>query len=376
MADHRYSIRDRYGYRTLPNPPVHWLADLWFRPVVDVASTGSVELDTPISFRAHEVRTGSIEGARADFEQMVTQLVCATLPGVRQVEANPGDWGIDAFVGSLDDGGTADIWQSKFFIDGVGNVQQRQIRESFNAAVSAATNNNYQLSSWILCLPCSLDAPMTKWWDGWKKRTAKKFPDLTIDLWDETQIIRRLQSPEGDSVRSHYYGRGIVARPPESRKVLDHPDDGSLDSALFLRQLREAGHAELEAAKREFFNAEILAREVLDKGVRHELESLRDGDASVHSLWEHRFNSACENHTGKRLPGLHRDVMADVRAEHGTLMASLMPGIVHLFGMVHRVVEDGRAGWVRCWRDLAEKHLLERSSGSETPVQDEASSDG
>ena len=344
--------------------------------MVDVARTGSVELDPPITFRVHEVRTGSIEGARTDFEQMVTQLVGAALSGVRRVEANPGDWGIDAFVGSLDDEETAAIWQSKFFIDGVGDVQKRQIRESFEAAVSAARDNKYKLSSWILCLPCSLDAPTTKWWDGWKKRTARKYPDLIIDLWDETQIFRRLQSPEGDTVRSHYYGRSIAARPPESRIVLDHPDDGSLDSALFLRQLREAGHAELEAAKREFFNAEILAREVLDKGVRHELEGLRDGDASIHSLWEHRFNAACEEHTGKRLPGLHRDVMADVRAERRALMASLVPGLVHLCGMVHRVVEDGRAGWVRCWRDVAEELLLERSDWSETPVQNEASSDG
>ena len=357
-------------------PPCERPAGLWCRPVVDVASTGSVELDPPINFRAHEMRTGSIEGARTDFEQMIAQLIDATLPGVRRVEANPGDWGIDAFIGSLEEGENAAIWQSKLFLDGVSDSQQGQIRESFDGAVTAAADNGYRISSWILCLPCSLDAPATRWWDGWKRRTAKKHPGLLIDLWDETQLRRRLLSREGEPVRTHYYGRSISTRPPETRTVLDPPDVGSFDSALFVRQLREAGHAELDAAKREYFNAEILAREVLDKGVRDELKGLRDGDASIHSLWEHQFNAACEEYAGNRLPGLHRDVMADVRTERSFLMASLKPGLIHLYGMVHRVVEDGRAGWVRCWRDVAQEHVLERPGGTAALEHEGAGSDG
>jgi len=80
----------------------------------------------PISFRAHEVRVGSIDGARADFQQMIAQLVRASTPSVRTVAANPGDWGIDVFVGSLAD--EIVVWQSKYFIAGVGDAQQRQIR--------------------------------------------------------------------------------------------------------------------------------------------------------------------------------------------------------------------------------------------------------
>ena len=179
--------------------------------------------------------------------------------------------------------------------------------------------------------------------DGNRGRPGS-IPVLSLTLGRDPKLRRRLLSREGEPVRSHYYGRSIAARPPEPRTVLDPPDGAPFDSALFVRQLREAGHAELEAAKREYFNAEILAREVLDKGVRHELRGLRDGDASIHSLWEHQFNAACEEHAENRLPGLHRGVMADVRVERSSLMASLKPGLVHLYGMVHRVVEDGRAG--------------------------------
>ncbi len=344
--------------------------------MADIGRTTAIELDAPISFLAHQLRTGSIGGARSDFEQMITQLVCSTLPTVRQIEANPGDWGIDAFVGSLDDGGTAAVWQSKYFVNGVERSQQEQIRESFAAAVSAAAANGYGLSSWTLCLPCSLTAPATKWWDSWRKKKVKEHPDLIIDLWDETQLRRRLLSPEGDPVRRHYFGREVSARPLVSRAIHAPPEDGSLEGALFLRQLRAARHVEFEAAKREFFNAELMAREVLDKGVREELQELLDGDASIQSLWEHRFNASCGQHCGDQLPGLHRDVMADVNKSRGDLMASLAPSLVHLYGMVHRVVEDRRAGWVRYWRDVADAHILGGSEDAEASELEGTRNDG
>lgn len=61
---------------------------------------------------------GGKEGARELFEKLIRQLVGLRYPGVSRVTANPGDWGIDTFVGELD--GVISVWQSKFFIDGVG----------------------------------------------------------------------------------------------------------------------------------------------------------------------------------------------------------------------------------------------------------------
>ena len=311
-------------------------------------------LDSPISFRSHELRTGSLDGARADFEQMLAQLVGSTIAGVRAVQANPGDWGIDCFVGELDRSGKASVWQSKFFIDGVRDSQKAQIRESFKAAVTAAADAGYILESWILCIPCSMDGPTTAWWDNWVKRQKKL--GVAISLWDETELITRLLSIEGDRVCSHYYGAKSVDDLGNTH-VSEIPDGEDFDSALFVRQLLEAGHVELDSAKREFFNAELIAREVLDKGVAAEMRQLSAADAGVQLIWEHRFNAACENNTDLRLPGLHSDVMADIRAERQSLMPHVTSNIVHMCGMAHRVVEDSRAGWVRNWRDVAADHL-------------------
>lgn len=328
-----------------------------------IPSGAAFGLDPPISFHAHEVRTGSPDGARSDYEKMVTQLVASTTPGVRSVEANPGDWGIDTFVGELDQSGRATIWQSKFFIDGVESSQKHQIREAFKSAVRAAKEHGYELDSWILCVPCSMDGPTTVWWDRWAKKQSKE-TGVPIVLWDETELINRILSTEGERVRLHYYGRANEAS-PEEREVAAVPDGNDLDSALFVRQLSEAGHVELDSAKREFFNADLMAREVMDKGVPAELMALAAADADVQAIWEHRFNSACVTTQGRQLPTLHVDVMADIRSERASLMPRLTGNIVHVCGIAHRVVEDGRAGWVRDWRDVASSHLTEHSPPAE-----------
>jgi len=327
-----------------------------------------MELDPPVSFSAHEVRTGSPDGARADFEQMVTQLVAETTSGVRSVKANPGDWGIDTFAGELDHSGRVTFWQSKFFIDGVGNTQKKQIREAFKSAVGAAKEHGYELDSWILCIPCSMDGPATAWWDRWARKLTKE-TGVPIVLWDETELRKRILSREGDRVRQHYFGRSAVVGEDE-REVADIPDDHDLDSTLFVRQLTEAGHTELDSAKRGFFNAELIAREVMDKGVPGELKALASADAGVQAIWEHRFNSACVTTEGRELPTLHAEVMADIRSEKASLMPRLTANIVHVCGIAHRVVEDRRAGWVRDWREVASQHLGEHRPADEVQRYD------
>ncbi|MET8112764.1 tetratricopeptide repeat protein [Streptomyces prasinus] len=156
----------------------------------------------PINFRAHELRTGSIDGARADFEKMITALAGATIPNIRRIEANPGDWGVDAFAGDLD--GAIIVWQSKYFMPVTTPSHSQQIRTSFASALKAARDNGFTIANWVLCIPSSMDGPAAKWWDRWKKK-AEKDHSVVIQLWDETELMRRLHSPEGNQVRRAYF---------------------------------------------------------------------------------------------------------------------------------------------------------------------------
>jgi hypothetical protein len=308
--------------------------------------------EPPINFAAHQFRAGNLAGARDDFEQMLAMLIAAVLPGARAIAAHPGDWGIDVLLGDLS--GLVVVWQSKYFWPGLTRSAQAQIRESFDSALAAAENNGYALRQWVLCVPSSMEPATAQWWDRWRARRQRE-TGVVIELWHETVLRDLLARPDAAHVRRHYYDPYApepVRRAPV--RPLDPVEATNLDAALFVRQLRAAGHTEVESAKHEFFNADLLARETLDKGVRAEIEALGEADSIVHGIWEARFNASTQTYLGDRLPGLHAEVMGDIR-ESVAFPAGLPAGPVHRCGLMHRVVQDRRAGWTRHWRQVAER---------------------
>ncbi|WP_344330440.1 serine/threonine protein kinase [Streptomyces globosus] len=284
---------------------------------------------------------------------MVAQLAAATTPNVRAIAANPGDWGIDAFAGNL--GGAITVWQSKYFMPITTKRHTQQVEESLGNALKAAAKNGHTIDSWILCVPSSMDGPMAAWWDAWHKKMEKEH-SLVIQLWDATTLVRKLLSPEGDDVRRGFYETYAQAPPVEQLRLVLEVEDGTaaaLGSALFIRQMTEAGHVELDSAKRQFFNADLVAREIAHKDVPAEVAALSSADATLHGLWEMQFNECVAE---DRLSALHPRVWRDVRNEHDKLPKALRLELVHSWGLVHRLVENGKAGWVKHWRQIAVEH--------------------
>ncbi|MCB2411124.1 hypothetical protein [Hymenobacter lucidus] len=109
----------------------------------------------------------NLPGARDAFEQDCKKLFQKMHPGrpVHVVRANPGDGGIDVFVGEF----SAEpliVYQCKFFLEGFGDSQKEQIRESFR---SISKSNIFSVSQWVLCVPTDdLDLKEHKWWSEWK----------------------------------------------------------------------------------------------------------------------------------------------------------------------------------------------------------------
>jgi hypothetical protein len=155
----------------------------------------------PINFAVHQVRAG-VQGAREDFQHMVSQLVRTTSPAARMLASNPGDWGIDVLCGRLDD--RVIIWQAKYFIPCVSRSHHQQIRDSFASAVRHASNHGYRLTRWVLCVPSSMDGPTAKWWDRWKV-LQQEATSVDLELWDETTLRELLISDVAESVRKHFY---------------------------------------------------------------------------------------------------------------------------------------------------------------------------
>lgn len=301
-----------------------------------------------------------VEAARAEFERLVEDIVSLKHPDVQAVRANPGDWGIDAFVGQLTQGGSVMVWQAKYFIDDFDKTQKDDVTESYNAARKAAAREGYVLESWTLCIPRNLDGPESKWWANWKKNRAKD--GVIFDLTDESEIRRRLMAPSAADVRNYYFNPVIVVpHEPgeaslETRALHELLDDTQFETALFVHQMEVANLLETRSAREAFFNAEILTQEVEDKAVPAELDRLRNWRIRVESTWSNAYNSACEKPGNNQLPGLFQSVMDAIEQRHGDEAAALRASLVHGVGLMHQRVDAERAGWVRNWREVAAVH--------------------
>lgn len=313
-----------------------------------------------LDFREHRFRLGTDDAARQDFHRMLTALIHVRYETATEVRANPGDWGIDTFVGSLVD--KISIWQSKYFADGIGKSQRDQVRESLQSAMKHARENGYVVENWTLCVPVDLDGPERQWWDGRCRAWKREYPGVVFNLWDAPKLRTLLMSPDAEHVLNEFYGPARVWVPPSDAAITitPLPAEEDFDGALFVKQLAATGLAEVDSQKVAFFNAEILARDVVNRGVPEEKRALLELDYDVWALWEERSAPA-----GELAPD-------DVKAQGRALLISVMKDVrrlpvprelpvrpVHSVGMMHRVVETRRAGWVAHWRDIARAHTVD-----------------
>jgi hypothetical protein len=295
------------------------------------------------------------EGAREKFERLIAQLVRVQFRTISRVDAKPGDWGLDVIVGEID--GVISVWQAKFFIDAFGSSQQAQIRESFAQVVKQASAQGFIVDAWTLCIPVDLDGENLKWWTNWRKRQERE-TKIRIQLWDRTELEGVLLAPDATDIRAAFFPTSVAAPAvPAPLAVAEVPDEVTYDDMLFVKQLEAAEIFEHDSAKQQFFNAELLSREVADKKVPEHMVSLQAERADLRSIWEDRYNRACAIFDGALLPELHGEVMEAIERRHdGARVQALPMHLVHRKGAMHQVVEDGRAGWVRGFRAIVEAH--------------------
>lgn len=324
-----------------------------------------------IDFRIHVIRCGGDDGARLDFHRMLSALIGQVYPTATEVRADPGDWGIDVFVGSLVD--KVSIWQSKYFYTSIGDAQKRQIRESFESAMKHAAKEKYEVEAWTLCVACELSGPERKWWDTKKKAWEKQHPGLSVELWDAPVLRRMLLAPEAARVVAEFYP-DAAAQPPARQANTVPPvsteEAPEYRSALFVRQLREAGISELDAQRAAYFNADLLVRDVEARAVPTELAAVREIDMSLVGHWEDAVADPTTAPTATEYEASARRLFAHVMRTTVTFAPppELPVRPLHVRGLMHRVVEDARAGWVHDWRDVAIKHANE-TAGHPDPAE-------
>ncbi|CAN7379945.1 hypothetical protein LJR044_002308 [Microbacterium foliorum] len=326
-----------------------------------------------IDFRVHAMAAGSDDGGRVLFQRMLSALIAVEYKTATDIRPDPGDWGIDVMVGSLAE--SIMIWQSKYFYDKIGDSQKQQIRESFDSAMKHAKANHYRVDAWMLCVACELSAPEKKWWDNKVREWSKAYPDVQFDLWDASRLRRKLMSPDARAVWEEFYGpskdasvlqnhaAALQAEPP-----LLAPRAGTprYDEALFVKQMEVAGIVELDAQRYAFFNADLLVRDVAARAVPAQLAAVDEIDATLQGSWELAVADPATTPSASDYTGSARKLFASVMREAGAIKAPdglpLRP--VHSSGLMHRIVDDTRAGWVHDWRDVAREHAESGNSAT------------
>lgn len=180
---------------------------------------------------------GNEAGARVAFEEACVLTISTKFKdeNVQGVKVYHGDGGIDVYVGLL---GVepVDVYQCKFFLNGIGDSQKKQIRDSYT---TASESKSFQLKGWFLCLPQDLSVDEALWFDEWaaKKTSTKPQRISPIKLLEWAQeanianfIFQRKDSQKLDEILSLVRGtetgnwRGVV-------------EDAEADSAKILMTL-------------------------------------------------------------------------------------------------------------------------------------------
>ncbi|WP_143227739.1 hypothetical protein [Actinomyces naeslundii] len=291
--------------------------------------------------------SGDEAAARTRFQRLITDLVMVRSPAASEV-AYPGggDWGIDTYVGNLDD--KIVVWQSKFFTSW-SETQRDQIRRSFKQVVNKAKQHSFEVTAWTLCVPSVLPPNQQQWFDRWSRR-QKKETGVRIELWTGLHIRSALQQADASHLRSIYFPDIMSTEKDVPVAALTNPT--TLSDTLFVLQLETAGHTETDAAKGFFFAAEAMARDVAGRGIAAEVSALTEAELEAHNVWEQAYNarSASASDDG-RMIGLISEVSKNVAQIANTQDLRLRPA--HRRGLVHRLVEGARAGWVTHWRKIA-----------------------
>lgn len=147
--------------------------------------------------------SGDFAAARPRFQRLITEVVHATVGQANEI-AGPGghDWGIDTYVGSLDE--EIGVWQSKFFKAWSGKTQRDQVKSSFGHLLRETREQGLHVDSWTLCVLNILPPKEQMWFDNWKNEQQNEH-GIRIDLWNGVEIRRRLQLRKCLAIRERYF---------------------------------------------------------------------------------------------------------------------------------------------------------------------------
>ena len=303
-------------------------------------------------------------GAREIFEKICTQLIQARYGSeAHNIRTSHGDEGIDILVGDFQK--PIEVYQCKFFLDGIMDSQKTQIRRSFETAIEA---EDYHMRRWVLCVPCCLSAKEFKWWSVWKVEKQKIY-GLEIELYDGQYLL-------GELKKHNIYNQAFDNETQQKLdKILDYlnnekerlseeivvmlgeiePDD--YKEMIFVKKLENAKINMIDGCKRDFYNAEFAEYAIKSKGNMENIRMLENLKQKVYGFWETQFRRYANEEDGNDLMTRVYERIED--ADTNALSASTLPEVSlgAKKGMLHQWAEDCSIGWLKDYREKLKLYI-------------------
>ena len=311
-------------------------------------------------------------GARSVFEDICTQLFQAKFESTYPVRVTQGDGGIDIFVGDFDK--EIDVYQCKYFIDGIGEAQQAQIRSSY---LTAKNSTKYKIKNWYLCVPSTLSIKEFTWWSGWKSRSHTQ-DNIPIGLYDGSYLLGQLKKYEiykyafDDDVRQNLE---VILSYLCSEKerifneiivTLNTDESDTFNNLIFVKKLESANIENIDICKNDFFNAEIAEQSIQSKGDERVINVYKQLKIKVHSFWNTQYMRYKSDNDGNELLSRTYERIED--ADNAALKSIDEINLLAKKGMLHQLAEDCSVGWLLDYQEKLESYLVkgcEKSAYSE-----------
>ena len=134
------------------------------------------------------------------------------IASIRIVNGNGGDGGVESYA-VLKDGSTVGL-QAKWFQTSMSSGQINQIKNSIKTAKKVRP----EISRYIVCVPRDLASttaqsknPEDARWDSMVASVATDYPDLTVELWNETRLVAELQKPSSSGIFKFWFENAEVS---------------------------------------------------------------------------------------------------------------------------------------------------------------------
>jgi hypothetical protein len=209
-----------------------------------------------------------------------------------------------------------------------------------------------------LCLPCNLSAEELRWWETWSKK-KKDETGILVKLIDHLAIEQLLLSPEAETIRQSFklgddsvqYRERLIQELPEAKA-------SEYENSLFIKKLILAGITENMSARSQFFNAELVQREIHDKGDERELAELKGLYEKIHSMWESRFIAALQCDDPKtEACKVYSEMLRSIEQTDKGILSSprIAASFFHKQGFMQQLADVCKVGWTPDFHSLDRK---------------------